>query len=60
MADGSGPGSVVLIYEFACGLHPFAGPTPLATVARVLDSEARPIADRRPDMSPAIVDIVET
>jgi len=49
----------VLIYEFACGLHPFAGPTPLATVARVLDSEARPIADRRPDMSPAIVDIVE-
>jgi predicted Ser/Thr protein kinase len=31
----------VLLHEYACGSHPFAASTPLATVARVLESDAR-------------------
>jgi serine/threonine protein kinase len=33
----------VLLYEYACGTHPFAASTMLATVARVLESDARPL-----------------
>jgi serine/threonine-protein kinase len=33
----------VLLYEYACGAHPFAASTTLATVARVLESDARPL-----------------
>jgi predicted Ser/Thr protein kinase len=36
----------VLLYEYACGVHPFAASTALATVARVLESDARPLAAR--------------
>jgi serine/threonine-protein kinase len=36
----------VLLYEYACGVHPFAASTALATVARVLESDARPLASR--------------
>jgi eukaryotic-like serine/threonine-protein kinase len=31
----------VLLHEYACGAHPFTAPTALATVARVLESDAR-------------------
>ena len=33
----------VLLYEYACGVHPFAASTALATLARVLESDARPL-----------------
>jgi hypothetical protein len=36
----------VLMYELACGSHPFAASTPLAVVARILESEPDPIAGR--------------
>ena len=36
----------VLLYEYACGAHPFAASTALATMARVLESDARPLASR--------------
>jgi predicted Ser/Thr protein kinase len=36
----------VVLYEYACGAHPFAASTALATVARVLESDARSIASR--------------
>jgi len=36
----------VLLYEYACGEHPFAGATPLAVIARVLESDARPLVSR--------------
>src|SRR5262245_572786 len=48
----------VVMYEFACGVHPFDGSTPLAVIARVLDSDARPIATRCPDLSPGLAEIV--
>src|SRR5206468_11618577 len=34
----------VLLYEFACGVHPFAAATPLGTVARVLESDVAPLS----------------
>jgi serine/threonine protein kinase len=36
----------VVLYEYACGAHPFAAATPLAVAARVLESEPAPIASR--------------
>jgi predicted Ser/Thr protein kinase len=48
-----------VLYEYICGVHPFAGATALATVARVLESEARPITERCPHVPAAIVDCVE-
>jgi serine/threonine-protein kinase len=48
----------VVMYEFACGVHPFEGSTPLAVVARVLESDARPIAARCPDLPPGVAEIL--
>ena len=48
-----------VLYEFICGVHPFAAATPLATVARVLESEARPLAQQCPNVPVAILDCVE-
>ena len=36
----------VVIYEYACGVHPFSASTELARIARVLESDARPLGDR--------------
>src|SRR5262245_23841634 len=46
------------MYECACGVHPFNGSTPLAVMARVLESDARPIASRCPDLSPGFAEII--
>jgi serine/threonine-protein kinase len=35
----------VVVYEYACGVHPFEASTPLGLAARVLESDARPVAD---------------
>ena len=43
----------VLLYEYACGAHPFAAATALATVARVLESDARPLPSRADVPEPA-------
>jgi serine/threonine protein kinase len=48
----------IVIYEYACGVHPFEGSTPLAIVARVLESDARPIATRCPDLPPALAEVI--
>jgi hypothetical protein len=49
----------VLIYEFACGVHPFQGSTPLAIMARVLDSHARPIVGLCPEIPATIAVMIE-
>jgi predicted Ser/Thr protein kinase len=49
----------VLIYELICGVHPFEAGTPLARVARVLDSEARPLDERRRDVPAAIAAVID-
>ena len=48
----------IVVYEYACGVHPFDGSTPLAIVARVLESDARPIANRCPDLSPGLAEVI--
>jgi len=48
----------VLLYEHACGVHPFGGSTPLAIVARVLDSDARPLDSRRSELPGGIAAVV--
>jgi serine/threonine-protein kinase len=47
----------VLLYEYACGAHPFAAPAAVATMARVLESEARPLASRA-DVSDGLARVV--
>jgi eukaryotic-like serine/threonine-protein kinase len=44
----------VLLYELATGRHPFEAPTPLGTIARVLESEPRPVAAVRSDVPDAL------
>jgi serine/threonine protein kinase len=44
----------ILLYELATGTHPFEASTPLATIARVLESEPRPIETVRPDVPEAL------
>src|SRR5262245_23986872 len=48
----------IVIYEYACGVHPFDGSTPLAIVARMLESDARPIAYRCPDLPARLAGVI--
>jgi hypothetical protein len=48
----------ILMYEFACGAHPFEAGTELALLARLLDSEPRALAERCPDVPPSIADAI--
>jgi serine/threonine protein kinase len=45
----------VLMYEYASGVHPFDGQTDIDRIARVLESEPRPIRELRPDLPDAFV-----
>jgi hypothetical protein len=49
----------VLLYEYASGAHPFQGGTPLAVVARILESDAQPIEALRPDVPAPLASVVE-
>jgi serine/threonine protein kinase len=49
----------VVMYEYACGAHPFEAPTPIALVARVLESDARAIADRTRHIPATVAAIVD-
>jgi predicted Ser/Thr protein kinase len=49
----------VLLYEYICGAHPFEGATALATIARVLESDARPLGARAAHAPNAVVALVE-
>ena len=48
----------VLIYEYSCGVHPFGASTGLALLARVLESDARPLEEWCPHLPAAIADVV--
>jgi eukaryotic-like serine/threonine-protein kinase len=48
----------VLVYEYASGVHPFGGASPLATVARVLEHDAQPLSVRCPDLPPGLSDVI--
>jgi eukaryotic-like serine/threonine-protein kinase len=48
-----------VLYEYISGQHPFAAATPLATVARVLESDARPLDVQCPHVPGVVLDCVE-
>jgi predicted Ser/Thr protein kinase len=48
----------VLLYEFAAGAHPFEASTPLATAARVLESQPLPMAQVRSDIPTPIAEAI--
>jgi serine/threonine protein kinase len=48
----------VIVYEFACGAHPFAAATPLAVAARIVEGQAAPLAARCPLVPEALAAIV--
>jgi serine/threonine protein kinase len=48
----------VLLYEFSCGVHPFAATTELATVARVLGTDPSPLGARCPDVPAPVVAVI--
>jgi len=48
----------VLMYEYSCGVHPFSASTELARIARLLESDARPLGERCPQLPAAIADVV--
>jgi len=49
----------VVLYEYACGVHPFEASTPLALAARVLESDARPVADGCRHIPPNVAAVVD-
>jgi serine/threonine protein kinase len=49
----------VLIYEFACGTHPFEAATPVAVAARVLETGAQPLESRCPSLPPGLLAIID-
>jgi len=49
----------VVLYEYTCGEHPFAGDTLIATVARVLERDVQPLAERSPQASLDISALVD-
>lgn len=50
--------SGVLLYEYASGTHPFDATTPLTVAARILEGNATPIDERRPDLPSPIVHMI--
>jgi serine/threonine protein kinase len=40
----------IILYEMATGRRPFRGDTPTSTLAKILEAEAEPVDDARPDL----------
>ncbi len=49
----------VVIYEYACGVHPFEASTPIGLAARVLEGDARPLADACRHIPPQVAELVD-
>ena len=49
----------VVMYEYASGVHPFGASTPLGLLARVLESDASPVADRAPDIPGPVAMVID-
>ena len=49
----------VMLYEYACGIHPFAAATPPLVVARILQSEVAPLEGRCPNLSYHVSAIID-
>jgi len=50
----------VTFYELLCGRLPFEAPSTTEIMERIRRGEAAPLAERRPELSPAVLAIVDT
>jgi tRNA A-37 threonylcarbamoyl transferase component Bud32 len=48
----------VLLFEYACGVHPFAADNPMGIMARILESEPTPVTTFRRDLPVSLVAVV--
>jgi hypothetical protein len=48
----------LVLYEYACGIHPFAATEPVGIIANILNSEPTPATSHRPDLPPALMAII--
>jgi Protein kinase domain len=49
----------VVMYEYASGVHPFGASTPIGLLARVLESDAKPLGDRTSHTPGAVATVVD-
>lgn len=49
----------IVMYQSLCGEVPFAGTTPMETLMAHLQDRAKPLAERVPDLHPAVIGVVE-
>jgi hypothetical protein len=49
----------VVLYEYACGVHPFVATNAISMAARVLHSDVVPLEGRCPALSPGLVAIID-
>ena len=49
----------VVLYEYACGAHPFEAPTAAARIRRIFDGTTDPILSRRSDLPASVVKVIE-
>ena len=49
----------VLLYEYACGRHPYEAQTAIGITARILEGTPDPLAIRRPELPPILVGVIE-
>jgi eukaryotic-like serine/threonine-protein kinase len=49
----------VLVYEYACGEHPFDGDNFVARAARVLEGSPEPLASRRPELPASLIALID-
>jgi serine/threonine protein kinase len=49
----------VMMYEMACGMHPYQGRTPASTIARIMNAEPAPLGERMPAALPGLEQIVD-
>jgi hypothetical protein len=49
----------VVLYEYACGAHPFEAPTAAARIRRIFNDTMDPIDSRRSDLPASVVKVIE-
>jgi serine/threonine protein kinase len=49
----------VVLYEYACGAHPFDAPTAAARIRRIFNDTMDPIHSRRSDLPASVVKVIE-
>ena len=49
----------LVLYEYACGVHPFASDQPMGIIANILNGEPGPATRHRADLPPGLVSVIK-